>query len=83
MEWIKAILQTYPEVAVFLALAIGYWVGGKSFKGFSLGAVTSTLLAALVIGQLDITVSPNVKSLFSLCFYSRWAMGWARSLYAV
>jgi putative transport protein len=43
-------------------------VGGKSYKGFSLGAVTATLLAAVAIGQLGITISPNVKSVFFLIF---------------
>jgi putative transport protein len=36
--------------------------------GFSLGTVTATLLAAVVIGQLAITISPNVKSVFFLLF---------------
>ncbi len=64
MAWLTGTLQHYPEIAIFLSLAIGYWVGGKSFKGFSLGAVTATLLAAIAIGQLQITISPNVKSGF-------------------
>jgi putative transport protein len=68
MAWLAATLQHYPEIAIFLSLGIGYWVGGKSFKGFSLGAVTATLLAAIAIGQLHITVSPNVKSVFFLMF---------------
>lgn len=68
MSWLAETLRHYPEVAVFLSLGIGYWVGGKSFKGFSLGAVTATLLAAIAIGQLGITISPNVKSVFFLLF---------------
>jgi putative transport protein len=68
MSWLTATLRSYPEIAVFLSLGIGYWVGGKSFKGFSLGAVTATLLAAIAIGQLGITISPNVKSVFFLMF---------------
>jgi putative transport protein len=68
MFWLADTLRHYPEVAVFLALGIGYWVGGKSYKGFSLGAVTATLLAAIAIGQLHITISPNVKSVFFLMF---------------
>jgi putative transport protein len=68
MSWLTETLRRYPEVAIFLALGVGYWVGGKSFKGFSLGAVTATLLAAIAIGQLHITVSPNVKSVFFLMF---------------
>jgi putative transport protein len=68
MSWIAETLRQYPEIAVFLSLGIGYWVGGKSFKGFSLGAVTATLLVAIAIGQLGITISANVKSVFFLMF---------------
>jgi putative transport protein len=68
MTWLVETLRHYPEIAIFLALGIGYWVGGKSFKGFSLGAVTATLLAAIAIGQFGITISANVKSVFFLMF---------------
>jgi putative transport protein len=68
MSWFAQTLRQYPEIAVFLSLGIGYWVGGKSYKGFSLGAVTATLLAAIAIGQLGITISANVKSVFFLMF---------------
>lgn len=67
-HWFAGTLRSYPEIALFLSLAIGYYVGGFSFRGFSLGAVTSTLIAAVVIGQLGITISPNVKSVFFLIF---------------
>ncbi|KIG03461.1 aspartate-alanine antiporter [Caballeronia concitans] len=68
MSWLTQALRAYPEIAIFLSLGIGYWVGGKSFKGFSLGAVTATLLAAIAIGQLGITISSNVKAVFFLMF---------------
>ena len=67
-EWFAATLRSYSEIAIFLALGIGYYVGRFSFRGVGLGAVTSTLLAAVLIGQLGITVSPNVKSVFFLLF---------------
>lgn len=67
-HWFVQTLRNYPEIAIFLALGIGYWVGGKSYKGLSLGAVTATLIAAVIIGQLGITVSANVKSIFFLMF---------------
>jgi len=67
-DWFVATLRSYPEISLFLSLAIGYYVGGFSYKGFSLGAVTSTLIAAVIIGQLGITISPNVKSTFFLLF---------------
>lgn len=68
MDWFTTTLRAYPEIAIFLALGIGYWIGGKSFKGFSLGAVTSTLLVAIVLGILGVKISPNVKSVFFLMF---------------
>lgn len=66
--WFVATLKQYPEIALFLSLGVGYWVGGKSFKGFSLGSVTATLLAAIAIGQLGIKISGDVKSTFFLIF---------------
>ena len=68
MNWIVTTLRGYPEIAIFIALAIGYYVGGKSYKGLSLGAVTATLIAAVIVGQLDIPISANVKSVFFLIF---------------
>ncbi len=68
LHWFAATLRSYPEIALFLSLAVGYYVGGFSYRGFSLGAVTATLIAAVVIGQLGITISPNVKSVFFLIF---------------
>ncbi|MGY8524322.1 aspartate-alanine antiporter [Paracidovorax citrulli] len=68
MSWFVTTLKSYPEIAIFLALGIGYWVGGKSFRGFSLGAVTSTLLVAIGLGTLGVTISPNVKAVFFLMF---------------
>ena len=68
VKWFVETLRDHPEIAIFLSLGIGYWVGGKSWKGLSLGAVTSTLIAAVIIGQLHITVSANVKTIFFLMF---------------
>src|SRR4026208_263343 len=67
-EWFATTLRAYPEIAIFLALGVGYYVGKFTIRGIGLGAVTSTLLAAVLIGQLGITISPNVKSVFFLMF---------------
>jgi putative transport protein len=66
--WFVATLRSHPELAIFLALAIGFAVGPKKVAGFSLGNVTATLLAAVAIGQLGITVSPNVRATFFILF---------------
>src|SRR6185436_12420653 len=68
MEIIRNLLQKYPEIAVFLTLGFGFLLGKRKFGKFSLGVVTSTLLAGVLIGQFDITISPNVKSVFFLMF---------------
>src|SRR4051794_21497904 len=68
IDWFVDTLRKYPEIAIFLSMAIGYWIGGKTYKGIGLGAVTGTLLAAVLIGQLGITISPNVKATFFLIF---------------
>jgi putative transport protein len=66
--WIVQTLRSYPELAIFVALAIGYWIGPKKLGGFALGAVTATLLAAVAIGQLGIQVPGPIKSTFFLLF---------------
>ena len=54
MKWLFDTLWQYPEIAIFLTSAIGFWVGQMRLGKFSLGVVTSTLLARVLIGQLDI-----------------------------
>ncbi len=61
-------LRANPHVAIFLTLAVGYWIGSKRFGSFSLGAVTGTLLAGVVIGQLGIEISSQIKSIFFIMF---------------
>ena len=49
-----------PQLAIFITLGIGYWIGAKRFGSFSLGAVTGTLLAGVIIGQIGIEIGDNV-----------------------
>jgi putative transport protein len=65
---IGPIFQEYPELAIFLTLALGFWIGNLKFGLFSLGVVTSTLLAGVLVGQMRIEISPHVKSVFFLMF---------------
>jgi putative transport protein len=60
---IKA-LQEHQELAIFLTLAIGFGIGRIRIGSFSLGTVVGTLLAGVVIGQLDIKVPAIVKAVF-------------------
>lgn len=67
-SWIAATLRQYPEIAIFLALALGYYFGKFTFKGIGLGSVTATLLAGVVIGQIGITISQPLKAFMFLMF---------------
>ena len=68
MQILVDTLRQNPEIALFLALAIGFWIGGVKFGSFSLGAVTSTLIAGLLIGQLHITFPAVVQNIFFVIF---------------
>src|SRR5215813_6913055 len=68
IDWFFQTLKQYPEIAVFIALAIGYYVGGFSYKGIGLGAVTATLICAVIIGQIGITITGPLKPAFFLIF---------------
>jgi putative transport protein len=68
MEPLFAVLRQYPELAVFLTLAIGFYVGRLKIGGCAIGSVTGVLLTGLIIGQADIPISPAIKSVFFLFF---------------
>lgn len=67
-ESILSTLRSNPELAIFLTLAVGYWVGSIKLGSFSLGAVTGTLLAGVLIGQIGIDISAQIKSVFFIMF---------------
>jgi putative transport protein len=64
MDYFVKALQGHPELAVFLALALGFLIGRIRIGSFSLGTVVGTLLAGVVIGQLDVKVPAIVKTIF-------------------
>src|ERR1700757_3327581 len=68
IDWFVQTLRNYPEIAVFLSLGLGYYFGSFTYKGLGLGAVTATLIAAVIIGQLDIKIGSPLKPTFFLMF---------------
>lgn len=68
MEWFANLLRHYPELAIFLTLALGFWIGKFKVKKFTLGTVTSVLLVGVVVGQLNIPITGPLKSVFFLLF---------------
>lgn len=69
MLWFEQFLVKYPELAVFLAISIGYFIGTIKFRGFSLGPVTGSLFAGILIGQFaHVPVAGMAKSFLFLLF---------------
>jgi putative transport protein len=69
MAWFAANFEKYPELVVFLAVGLGYWIGGFKFRGFGLGPVTGSLIVGVLVGYFfKVPVSSTAKSLLFLMF---------------
>ena len=64
MNYLIHALREHQELAVFLTLAIGFFIGRLRIGTFSLGTAVGTLLAGVAIGQLNIQVPAVVKYVF-------------------
>ncbi len=64
MNYLTDALRQHQELAVFLTLAIGFFIGRLRIGTFSLGTAVGTLLAGVAIGQLNIQVPAVVKYVF-------------------
>jgi putative transport protein len=69
MQWLAGYFEKYPEIAVFLAIGLGYWIGSWKVRGIGIGPVTGSLLAGVLIGYFwHVPVSDTAKSLLFLMF---------------
>ncbi|MGD9108828.1 MAG: aspartate-alanine antiporter [Gammaproteobacteria bacterium] len=65
------LLRNHPSLAVFLAVGIGYFIGKIKFYNFNLGSTAGVLIAALIIGQIDIQIPGLLKTVaFSLFIFT-------------
>lgn len=75
LTFITQALQQVPGLALFLALAFGYAIGQIRLGPIQLGGVCGTLVAALLIGQLNISVDADIKNVFFMLFI--FALGYS------
>ena len=69
ITWLEQFLVRYPELALFLVIAAGYWIGSFKIGAFSLGPVTGALFAGLFVGRFaHVPVSGMTKSFLFLLF---------------
>jgi putative transport protein len=64
LNYLTQALREHQELAVFLTLASGFFIGRLKIGTFSLGTAVGTLLAGVAIGQLNIQVPAVVKYVF-------------------
>lgn len=68
---LSSLFSACPEMALFLALVIGCWIGRFRFGSFQLGGVAGSLLAAVLISQVGVHIDSGIKSvLFALFIYA-------------
>jgi putative transport protein len=67
--WFAETLHKYPELAIFLAVGLGYWFGALKIRGIGLGPVTGSLIVGLVVGYfVDVPISATAKQILFLLF---------------
>lgn len=69
MEWLGRLFEKYPEMAVYLAIGLGYLIGAVKFRGAGIGSVTGSLLGGILIGNFfHVPVSDTAKAILFLLF---------------
>src|SRR6516162_43295 len=70
MTALTDLLQSHPEVALFAALSLGFFLGKRKIGSFSLGTSAGVLLAGVLIGQLRIPIpAPLQAASFALFIF--------------
>jgi len=69
MDWLTPFFEKNAELAVFLAIGLGYWIGNWKIRGVGIGPVTGSLLAGVLLGNFwHVPVSDTAKSILFLLF---------------
>lgn len=76
MDHATAIVHAHPELAIFVAIVLGFLIGRVHVKGIGLGTVVGTLLAGLALGIL---FRPEIPDLLKWAFFDLFlfAIGYA------
>jgi len=68
---LSALLVQNPEMALFLALAIGHLIGRVKVGPIQLGGVCGTLIVALILGQSGVKLDADLKAVaFALFIFA-------------
>src|SRR5262249_52848969 len=65
MTWIHYVAANAPDIFLFVAVAMGTWLGCIRIVVCAMGATACILLVAVILGQLGtIVIPPLLKSIF-------------------
>ena len=69
MSYLTDFMIKYPELSVFLTIALGYLIGSVKIGDFSFGPVAGSLFAGLLLGQfVEVPIAGMAKSYLFLLF---------------
>ncbi|MDB5653667.1 MAG: aspT [Tardiphaga sp.] len=68
MDLLHRLVTTEPLLALFLTIAIGYFVGRLKIGSFTLGGIAGTLLVGVMIGQFGVNIDAGIKGIFFALF---------------
>ena len=68
MELIKALFGQAPTLAIFLTVAVGFFIGKLTIGRFVLGGIAGTLIAGVLIGQIGVEIDQGIKNIFFALF---------------
>jgi putative transport protein len=68
MDYIGHLLTVQPLIALFITIALGYFVGKLKLGRFVLGGIAGTLLVGVLIGQIGVKIDPAIGAIFFALF---------------
>ena len=68
MEFVRHLFTGQSLIALFVTIALGYFVGKFKVGTFVLGGIAGTLLVGVVIGQLGVNIDPGIETIFFALF---------------
>lgn len=68
MDHVRHLFTEQPLIALFITIAIGYFVGKLKLGNFVLGGIAGTLLVGVVIGQVGVAIDPGIGAIFFALF---------------
>lgn len=68
IDYIVQLLRSNSVLVLFLTVGLGFMLGKLKYRNFSLGNVTSVLIVAVIIGQLEVPLSAQIKNVFFMMF---------------